>query len=408
MNPLLISGFGTSISVDRRRLIIDNKLSNLHLEFQPHQIAHDSIIIDGHTGTITFEALRWLMKHDINLILLNWNGNLLAVTLPSPPKTGKLRINQYLKYLDPKMRFNIAYKLINAKINHSINLIKELSRYHAAIDLELFNRLIKEQQDQFKINSLTKREDINKLINKLMVYEGRIANIYWDQLIKVFNKLYPDFNFKGRKNKSYSWNMNASDEVNALLNYGYAILESEIKKGINAVGLDPAIGFLHELAPSKTPLVYDIQELFRWIIDLSVIQLLEEKKLKKSNFIVTENYHIRLKENTAKMLIDKIKINFNRFTAYKGKNYSYQNILFDAVQRLANFILDRNPHLNFEIPSVKITRNDTIELKEKIMNMTSTERKARGINKSTLWYQKRRLAEGSTMKAYSKVRSKLA
>jgi hypothetical protein len=31
----------------------------------------------------------------------------------------------------------------------------------------------------------------------------------------------------------------------------------------------------------KTPLVYDIQELFRWLVDLSVLQLLEEKKLKK-------------------------------------------------------------------------------------------------------------------------------
>jgi hypothetical protein len=31
----------------------------------------------------------------------------------------------------------------------------------------------------------------------------------------------------------------------------------------------------------KMPLVYDIQELFRWLGDLSVLQLLEEKKLKK-------------------------------------------------------------------------------------------------------------------------------
>jgi hypothetical protein len=31
----------------------------------------------------------------------------------------------------------------------------------------------------------------------------------------------------------------------------------------------------------KTPLVYDIQELFRWLVDLSILLLLEEKKLKK-------------------------------------------------------------------------------------------------------------------------------
>src|SRR3989442_3476609 len=111
MNPLLISGFGTSINVDRRKLIIQNRLKNEKLEFYPHQISHDSIILDGHTGSITFESMRWLMKHDINLTLLNWNGNLLGVTLPREPKVGKLRIKQYEKYLDNQFRFNIALKI---------------------------------------------------------------------------------------------------------------------------------------------------------------------------------------------------------------------------------------------------------------------------------------------------------
>jgi CRISP-associated protein Cas1 len=39
---------------------------------------------------------------------------------------------------------------------------------------------------------------------------------------------------------------------------------------------------------AKTPLVYDIQELFRWIVDLSVLQMHEGKKLKKSDLIVKE------------------------------------------------------------------------------------------------------------------------
>jgi CRISPR-associated protein Cas1 len=120
--------------------------------------------------------------------------------------------------------------------------------------------------------------------------------------------------------------LNASDVINALLNYGYAILESPVRKYINAVGLGPSVGFLHELAPSKQPLVYDLQELYRWIVDLSIIQLLEDKKLKKSDFIVTENYHIRLREDTAKMLIDQIKANFNARSLYKNKNAAYERL----------------------------------------------------------------------------------
>ena len=94
MNPLLITGFGTSINVDKRKLIITNRLKGTRLEFYPHKINHDGIIIDGHTGNITFEAMRWLMKHNINLTLLNWNGQLLANVLPEQPKSGKLRVKQ--------------------------------------------------------------------------------------------------------------------------------------------------------------------------------------------------------------------------------------------------------------------------------------------------------------------------
>jgi CRISPR-associated protein Cas1 len=35
--------------------------------------------------------------------------------------------------------------------------------------------------------------------------------------------------------------MNASDPVNALLNYGYAIIESMVRKDINAIDLDVSI-----------------------------------------------------------------------------------------------------------------------------------------------------------------------
>ena len=83
-----------------------------------------------------------------------------------------------------------------------------------------------------------------------------------------------------------------------------------------------SIGYLDEIAPSKHPLVYDLQELFRYVIDYSVIELLETK-LKKSDFIVTENYHVRLRPKTAKLLIENIKDNFNKRYEFKGSSILY-------------------------------------------------------------------------------------
>ncbi len=185
-------------------------------------------------------------------------------------------------------------------------------------------------------------------------------------------------------------------------------MESEIRKAINSVGLDYSIGFLHEINQSRTPLVYDIQELYRWLIDVSVIQLLEEKKIKKSDFIITENYHTRLREKTAKLLIEKINLNFNLKTPYtNSKNYTYQNILLDNVQQLANFISDKKKSIEFFIPKRKIYRNDGLEIQKKILNMSPDERRKRGINKSTLWYMKKNFTDNKTRKIYNKVAEKL-
>ena len=409
LNPSLITGFGTSINVDKRKLIITNKLKSTRLEFYPHKINHDSIIIDGHTGNITFEAMRWLSKHNINLTLLNWNGQLLANVLPEQPKSGKLRIKQYQKYLDSEDRFEIALKIVQTKVEQSLNLLEELSKFYESVDIVKIKKSV-EKEDLFLLSIMknSKSQDISKSIKQLMTCEGRIAGIYHNNLTAIFNYLSPEFNFTGRKNKSNSRNYNASDEINALLNYGYAILESEIRKSINAIGLDYSIGFLHEINQSRTPLVYDIQELFRWLIDVSVIQLLEEKKIKKSDFIITENYHTRLGEDVAKKMIDNINSNFNARYNYKnGKNYSYQIILQDNLQQLSNFIVGKKKEFDFVIPKMKLNRNDNLKLREKILSMTPDDRKKLGINKSTLWYMKKNLSEGKTPEIYEKILSKI-
>ena len=406
MNPILIKGYGLSIYVDKRKLIIDNKLKlnikrdnfglnelnkQVKYEFYPHQIPYDSIIIDGYYGSVSFEAMRWLSKHDVSLVLLNWNGNLLSLTQPQETLNAELKIKQYEKYLNTDLRLYIAGQIVKQKIESSLSLINNLSKFYN-IDLTVINKEIQ-------------RIDYNN-INGLMLYEGHIASAYWTELSKIFNQLAQDFNFQSRKNLSYSWNMNASDPVNALLNYGYAILESMVRKNINTVGLDASIGYLHEIAPSKHPLVYDLQELFRFVIDYSVIELLETK-LKKSDFITTENYHIRLRPDTAKLLIEKIKNNFNKRYEFGNKQHTLENIMFENVRELSRYISGKTKTLEFKIPDIEISRNDTIDMRNKIMSIDPEKRKELKINKSTLWYQKKNIKEGKAIKVYKKTRVKI-
>jgi CRISP-associated protein Cas1 len=403
MNPLLISGFGTTINVDKRKLIIKNKLNNENHEFYPHKIDHDNIIIDGHTGNISFDSMRWLMKHNIPLTVLNYNGRILGITLPESPISGKLRLKQYQTYLSNEKRYTIAEKLVFSKIDSSFNLLDNLSNYYAINLIKIKKEFEKEKK------GFLNKKDREASLSNLMMYEGRVAQVYFDNLGTIFDKITPEFRFQVRKVKENARNYNAADEINALFNYGYSILESEIRKILNSYGLDPEIGYLHAVSPSRTPLVYDIQELFRWIIDLSVIQVLENKpKIKKSDFILTENYHIRLKPHVASLLINKIKNNFRVKVPYNGKNYFYETILADKIAKLSLFISEKNNKIDFDIPKYSIKRNDTILLKEKIVNITVDERKRLGISKSTLFYLKKNIREGKNIQIYKKTLEKIA
>lgn len=60
-----------------------------------------------------------------------------------------------------------------------------------------------------------------------------------------------------------------------------SLLESECLRVINSVGLDAHVGFLHEMNPSKNSLAYDLQEPFRFLVDLAVIKLVESGVGKK-------------------------------------------------------------------------------------------------------------------------------
>ncbi|NDB51930.1 MAG: CRISPR-associated endonuclease Cas1, partial [Nitrososphaeria archaeon] len=129
--------------------------------------------------------------------------------------------------------------------------------------------------------------------------------------------------------------------------------------------------------------------------------------LQKSDFIVTESYHMRLRESGAKLLIEKIRINFNRKAPYKDKNSTYQNILYDNVQQLANFISDKNKRIEFVVSKMEINRDDTVLLRQKLLSMTPEQRKKLGINKSTLWYIKKNLQSKDKIKIYDKVLDKV-
>ena len=60
--------------------------------YRPQQLPFNSVVIDSTTGSVSFEALRFLAIHDVPVTLLRWNGPVLSTILPRSSANGKPRV----------------------------------------------------------------------------------------------------------------------------------------------------------------------------------------------------------------------------------------------------------------------------------------------------------------------------
>ena len=81
--------------------------------------------------------------------------------------------------------------------------------------------------------------------------------------------------------------------------------------------------------------------------------------------------------------------------------------MFENVRELSKHILDKIKSLEFRIPDLTISRNDNTQVRERIVSIDPEKRKELKINKSTLWYQQKKIKEGKPIKVYNKTRVRI-
>src|SRR5262249_13238664 len=90
--------------------------------------------------------------------------------------------------------------------------------------------------------------------------------------------------FGARSSPLASGPRNAATPGHALLNYLYAVLETEARIALVTVGLDPGLGLLHHDQPSRDSLALDLMEAVRPHVDAWLLQLLERQVFAYNDF----------------------------------------------------------------------------------------------------------------------------
>jgi hypothetical protein len=86
----------------------------------------------------------------------------------------------------------------------------------------------------------------------------------------------------------------AVSPAQAILNYLYAILESESRLALAALGLDPGIGVLHNDLRSRDSLAADLMEPVRPRVDALLLNLLTSEQLRREWFFEQRDGNCRL------------------------------------------------------------------------------------------------------------------
>jgi len=392
MKLLLLNGHGINFKVDNARLHIKDGRTSAKDEpqeytFLPKRIDVENIIVYGQNGNISITAIRWLIKQNVTITILNWNGKLLTVMLPPESVQVKTKFAQYHAYQNTHTKFLLAKKFITAKFEKTKLVLDWLKQRYPEIDND--------------ISVEAKKLAVTQTIPDILTVEGRVASFYWGQLKKIFPNKY-EFSTRSHINRPKG----AGDHINCLLNYGYAILESQCLKAINSAGLDPHVGFMHQMAIGKNSLAYDLQEPYRFLIDLAVITCLENDAFTKKDFIRTENFNLRLRSSGAKKLLAEIEHQFNNKVEYKGSR-TWHYILQIKTRELSHYLLKKRSTINFTQPKHSLTRLDSFDLREKILSIQYKDAEKLGFSKGAIHYMKKKALSSSPFKVYSKSMKKL-
>ena len=134
--------------------------------------------------------------------------------------------------------------------------------------------------------------------DSLRGYEGTAAEIYFDSINELFLAQKDAFHFQKRTRRP------PLDPINALLSFLYTLLAHECECALEAVGLDPQIGFLHGLRPGRSALALDIMEEFRApLADRLAFSLINLKQIGASGFKVTESGAVVMDDSTRKIVL---------------------------------------------------------------------------------------------------------
>jgi CRISPR-associated endonuclease Cas1 len=282
-------GYGTTVRVDRGHLIIEDGIGPDRRHARFSRVGHGlkRLVIIGSDGVVSLAALRWLASQNAAFVMLERDGSVLATTGPVRPSDARLRRAQALAN-NSGTAIQLAIHLIGQKLAGQEQVTRE----------RLKNLIVADGIAQLR----SALQSVRRLEAVLSI-EANAALAYWSawstlpiQYPRTDLARVPDHwkIFGARVSPLTGSPRLAVNPPNAILNYLYAVLESEARLAAAELGLDPGLGVLHRDTPNRDSLACDLMEPVRPLVDSYVFDWLNRGPLRREWFFEQANGNCRL------------------------------------------------------------------------------------------------------------------
>lgn len=252
----------------------------------------ESIVCFGYQGASP--ALMGLCaERNVGLSFLSANGYFLARVSGKVYGNVLLRKKQYRISDSEEKSLAIAKNCILGKIINSRAVIERSCRdYRDTIDYESVKTI-----SEYLKHKASTISQCTTLV-ELMGDEGDAARMYFSGFDHMILCQKEDFYFTERSRRP------PADNMNALLSFLYTLLSHDMQSALEAVGLDPYVGFMHQARPGRPSLALDLMEELRpYLADRLALSLVNRKQISGKGFLGKVNTGIMMDGDTRKEVV---------------------------------------------------------------------------------------------------------
>jgi len=294
----VLTGYGLKVAVEHGRLALSDGLGSARRggRLSKATCGLKRLVILGHSGTVSLEALRWLRDTKAAVVQIDADGQLVLASAPLTEGLTHLRRAQVLA-AGNELGTRIVRRLLTDKVAGQADVADRAGKADAARVIRAFAREVGAASD----------------LGTLAGMESNAAQVYWGALAdsrvlfaRRDDRKIPDHwrSFGPRQSPLTHSPRNAANPTNAILNYLYAILEAETRIALLTVGLDPGLGLMHADQASRDSLACDVMEALRPAVDSWLLDLLSSSHFAKNDFFERPDGTVRLTSRLAAVLAE--------------------------------------------------------------------------------------------------------